>query len=213
VESAVQISRIINEPISSNCYILHIKGLSECIIVDPGTSDTSVIQNFLKQHELHADYIILTHEHFDHIWGVNNLKEIYDCQIVCSATCALHIIDKKKNLSLFYDQLGFECYQADLILEKVNYIITWNNIKLRFIQTPGHSTGSICLVIDCFLFSGDTIIYDEKTVTKLPNSSRIELINTIERLSNFIEYPCVVLPGHGEKFTIESREYLLEMEL
>ena len=207
------IHRIINEPISSNCYVIYGDGFEQCIIVDPGTSESGELLFFLNKNQLYPEYIILTHEHFDHVWGVNRLKDSYDCKVICSAICAAHITDKKKNLSVFYDQVGFECYKPDQLIEEIDYLLNWNGKKIKFIETSGHSSGSICMVIDEMLFSGDTIIYGEKTITKLPDSSRIELIKTIKKLSDFINYPCLVLPGHGNRFVIENREYLLSLDL
>ena len=61
------------------------------------------------------EYIFLTHEHFDHIWGVNLLKEIYNSHLICSLTCSQKIVNKKKNMSIFYNQVGFEIYPVDII--------------------------------------------------------------------------------------------------
>ena len=75
------IYKIKNSPIISNCYILYSD--SKCIIVDPGSSSNIEILEFLKLNNLSPEYIFLTHEHFDHIWGLNDLKSIFlDLEIV-----------------------------------------------------------------------------------------------------------------------------------
>ena len=71
---------------------------------------------------------------------------MYGAKIAYSNACSNNIIDKKKNLSLFYDQKGFDCSPADLIIENVNNAISWGNNFIQFFKTEGHSIGSISIL-------------------------------------------------------------------
>ena len=81
---SVFIERILNKPIDSNCFVIHALGKHSCIIIDPGTEDCEDLIRFLKSKYLIPEYIFLTHEHFDHIWGIKKLKETYSCKLICS---------------------------------------------------------------------------------------------------------------------------------
>jgi hydroxyacylglutathione hydrolase len=206
---ALFVEQIINNPINSNCFILYTSENSSCIIIDPGTEDCKDLLNFLHQKKLVPQYVFLTHEHFDHIWGVNKLKEMFNCKLVCSNICAENIIDKKKNLSVFYNQIGFETYEADIILKDPVSVINWNDYAVNSYWSAGHSDASICIIIDSFLFTGDTIIKNEKTVVKLPSGSKAKLMKTIDDLKNlFLGKKIFIHAGHGNSFWFDEIEKL-----
>lgn len=195
------VKRIINAPITSNSYIIYTDQNHSCIIVDPGTQDSIELLSFLEYNTLFPEYIVLTHEHFDHIWGVNCLKEKYKVQLISNKSCSERIVDKKKNLSLFYNQQGFSTCHSDILIDDVSEFL-WNDYRIVFFQTPGHSLGCICFLIDNLLFTGDTVILNEKTVVKLPGSNRAELLTSISLLFK-LRYTRIY-PGHGESFIKEK---------
>ncbi len=207
------IEQIKNRPIDSNCYVLYQTGYSNCLVIDPGTADCNDLIQFLDEHQLVPQYSILTHEHFDHIWGVNQLKDRYNSKIVCSQSCAEKITNKKKNMSVFYDQVGFETYPADLVIEEIENVLVWNNIRLEFFETRGHTNGSVCILIDNILFTGDTIIRGYKTITKLPGGNIPELSKSIEMISSVLNYPVNCKPGHHNDFIISSKEEMMGLQL
>jgi hydroxyacylglutathione hydrolase len=201
----MEVIQILNKPIDSNSFIIYQEGVSNCIVVDPGTNDCLELFSFFVNHNLKPEYIFLTHEHFDHIWGVNRLKEIYSCNIVCSKNCSERIIDKKKNMSVFYDQVGFQSYSADILIENISFRLSWNNLDFEFFESKGHSEGSICISFKDSLFTGDTIIKNHKTVVKFPGGSRANLISSlIFLLSKFEKRKIKVYPGHGESFYLNE---------
>lgn len=210
---SILIKHIKNKPVESNCFVLYQQGKSNCIIVDPGNPDCNELLIFLEAQQLEPEYILLTHEHFDHIWGVKKLKDTFDCKVVCSQDCAVKIVDKKKNMSVFYDRIGFQTYNADIFIEKIDYKLKWNDLILEFIDTKGHTNGCLCILVDNFLFTGDTIINGLKTVTKLPYGNKSVLAASIEYISTKITYPINIKPGHGDAFVLESMEELLAMKL
>jgi len=194
---------IVNKPISSNCHIV-CGSNDECIIIDPGSEDIVVYEQYLNDNHIVPIYIILTHEHFDHIWGVNKLRENYPgIRLICSEVCSERIQYKKKNYSLFFNGVGFEIGKADITLTEPISSMVWNNCDIRFIITQGHSEGSICIYFSELnvLFTGDTIIYGEKTVTKLKGGDINQLNQTLELLKRlFSARNPLLLTGHGESF-------------
>lgn len=192
--------------------MIYTQNNSVCAIIDPGTENDFSLYSFLRENFLIPQYIILTHHHFDHIWGVNNLRQLYSqVQIVCSEKCSEMIIDKKKNCSLYYNQEGFVCPPADLIVpEKQESLLLCNHV-LKFMSAPGHSSSGILMEVEGNLFTGDTLIKDEKTVVKLPTSSKLDLFSTIKYISTLKGRGLTVYAGHGPSFELD--EYDLEKAL
>jgi glyoxylase-like metal-dependent hydrolase (beta-lactamase superfamily II) len=196
-----------NKPIDSNCFVLYNNSCSDCIIVDPGTEDCNDLLFFLNQNKLVPEYLLLTHEHFDHILGVNKLLELFNCKLICSKKCLEYIGDKKKNLSIFQDQIGFEISTENVRLVS-NEVLKLGNYTFRIKETLGHSLGSISFWIDKFLFVGDVLIKDTKTVTKLPGGCEKQLKNTLNELDElFRNRDMVVYPGHGKIFRFNEFEF------
>ena len=199
------VHQIINSPIPSNCFILYDKTLGgDCIIVDPGSKSDEELFAFLEKQGLIPKYIIRTHEHFDHCWGVNELREQYpNIQLVCSTICSEAIQDKKKNYSVFHQQPGFELRPADIFLEDINWFLYWNGYQIRFEFAQGHSAAGVIFFIDKYVFTGDTLIKDIKTVTKLKTASKEKLKDSILTLENEKGKNLIVCPGHGEMFELD----------
>lgn len=201
----VIIEKIVNSPINSNCFIIYQRNCASCIIVDPGSKDSVEIIAFITKNNLKPEFVILTHEHFDHIWGVNELKLNYNVKIICSQLCSDKIVDRKKNMSIFYDQIGFETYPCDISIESVENILFWNDIKIDFIRTPGHTDCSISFLISDNIFVGDFIIPGFKTVTKLPSGSKNDLIESLNFIKeNHKKQNFKVYPGHGDLFMLDQ---------
>jgi glyoxylase-like metal-dependent hydrolase (beta-lactamase superfamily II) len=197
----MQLHTFKNHPIDSNCYLIYEEEDKSCIIIDPGTNGSIEIIEFIDSKKLIVDYVILTHEHFDHIWGVNALVEFADPTIIASQYCANMVKDKKKNLSLFYDQVGFVVTKEIKSIEYLQESITWGKHILKFIHTPGHSESSISVYINQNLFSGDLMIKGLKTITKLPTGNKNKLIHSLELIkNNFSNKNVIIYPGHGDFF-------------
>ena len=194
-----------NKPIDSNCYVIYQDGNAGCIVVDPGTEECSELFQFFEIHSLIPEYIILTHEHFDHLWGVNKLKDFFSIKTICSVTCAEKIVDRKKNMSVFYNQVGFQSYPSDILIENTNCTFIWNTNKFEFVITEGHTDGSICIILEDKLFTGDTIIKNHKTVVKFPGGNKEKLDNSLKIIfSKFDGLKIHVYPGHGDCFYLDE---------
>ena len=191
----MKIKQIINQPVTSNCFIVFHENNNSCIVIDPGSENSCNIENAINEREV--DYIFLTHEHFDHIWCTDKIREKYNAKLCCSADVAKSITNKKKNLSLFVDQIGFELNIPDVILDHKQHI-NWYGTLIEIIHTPGHTEGSICIKINDNLFTGDTIIKDTQTVTKLPSGNKDKLQNSIEKLAQMGLSDFNLYCGHGE---------------
>ncbi len=202
----LKLKQIVNTPISSNCFVLYDKAVgNDCIIVDPGSVDNQTLYKFLEQNKLTPFYIILTHEHFDHCWGVNDLRDKYkEIKLVCSSVCSEAIQNKKKNYSAFNGYPSFELAPADILLEEVNWEIKWHDYALSFKPALGHSDSGIVFVIDKLMFTGDTLIKNVKTVLKLKTGSEVKLKKTMHMMSKVKGIGLIACPGHGLLFELDN---------
>ena len=205
------VHKIINHPVPSNCFVLYDKAVGRgCIVVDPGSKSDNELFAFLNEEGLTPQYIVLTHEHFDHCWGVNELVEKYAVPIVCLERCAECIKYEKKNCSVFYENNErFVITSATISLESLNYVLPFAGTELRFFSTPGHTDASVCFTVGQNLFTGDTLIKDLRTVTKLPTGSVSKLRESISLLGALQGKCYKVYPGHGEVFALDG--YDLEL--
>lgn len=199
---SVEVCHYKNHPIQSSCYIVKDIEKQIVLIVDPGTEDMSSI--FSDELGKNNNKIILTHEHFDHIMGCNDLNDKFSTPIICSDYCAEAIVDPKKNLSLFHNPPGFDVKNKISCIDNYNTSIMIKDINIEFYKAQGHSLGGICFKIGNYLFTGDSLIENTKTVTKLKNGSAKKLIETLELLESMKGNGYIVCPGHGNMFYLDD---------
>lgn len=201
----LDIRLIVNAPVSSNCFVIFDKAIGRnCIIVDPGSRDDSELFQLFQKESLEPEFIILTHEHFDHCAGCIEMFERYRTPVICSRKCSQRYHDRKGNLSVFRDGVGFECKNEDIWIENIDNKLKWNNYEISFYNTGGHTDSSLSFVIGNALFTGDTLIKDLKTVVKLKSGSVEDLKKTFDLYKGLMPFDLTVFPGHGETFILKD---------
>lgn len=203
---ALQIHRFINQPISSNCYVLFDKTRSNaCLLVDPGSKEPSEINSWLYAENLFPKYVILTHEHFDHIAGCNFFIDKFRVKLICSSLCYELIQSAKQNLSLFYDQKGFTVHgELELDVAGPYSFFSWESYDILLFPSLGHTSAGISFIIGQWLFTGDTLIHDTKTVTKLYSGSKEALMISMCQYERLKGKKLIVCAGHGEMFDLDN---------
>lgn len=202
----MHIERFINSPVSSNCYI--ITENKHSIIIDPGTYESKELIDKIKSLSLEIDYIILTHEHFDHCAGVNNLRLLYNnLQLSCSSKCNNAIQNSRTNYSAYWTEgKPFDIKPADTIIKNLD-LWNWQGNEIRFYETPGHSIGSISFCINHqALFTGDCYIPNMRTYTNLNGGSKELLRQTLIHFYQLTRdnNKIIVYPGHLNVLPIEK---------
>lgn len=203
---SIEIRRIVNTPIDSNCYIIYDKSIgNDCIIVDPGSSDNDKLYDELNNRHLIPRYIILTHEHYDHCWGVNDLKEKHSgLKIVCSRTCSLAIQEPRLNYSHYCCGQEFAIKQSDIVLDYINWHLNWCCYNILFESAKGHSASGIFMLLENALFTGDTLLMNARTITKHKTGSSLDLSESLKFLNSCKGRKYTVYPGHGDCFLLDD---------
>jgi len=201
--------------INSNAYV--VCGKDSLLIVDP--IDSEEFYRFVQKQSVQYALVLLTHSHYDHISGLNKLKQIVlDCRVVASKACSDNIQTPKKNLSNIADAIisfqervdhkaeivnlaetlvePFSCEPADeTFVEEMD--VVWNGHNLRLTEYSGHSKDSVCCIMDYkYMFSGDTLL-PIPTVTRLPGGSTARFWEEdMPKLEKLSEQIVMVFPGH-----------------
>ena len=203
----MQIERFINTPVASNTYVVSDVQSNEAIIIDPGSKDSAELVNYLHQQGLSLSRIFLTHDHFDHVWGVNSLLASCPAEIVCSQRCAerLSVPQKYFNLLYYGDATPYSVTEIGTALSGDAVIRMWNK-DIQIFQTPGHSDSSICILMDDCLFSGDTLLKGFPPVfLKGCGSSKEAFCDSLKKLFT-LPPETIVYPGHGNTFRLREGE-------
>ena len=182
-----------------NTYILGDEKTKKCAVIDPGGSVIDIF-NIIKQHDLTVEYILLTHGHADHIGYVPQVKEKTDAKVVAYKDEKEILMDKKKNLSSMIFSVPELEIDADLYVEEGD-ILEIGSLKLKFIHTPGHTKGGMCIKVGENIFTGDTLFAGGIGRTDFYSGDYKQIMKSLKKLSKYDDN-AVVYPGHGPSSTI-----------
>lgn len=203
-------------------YVILSKNVvGEAIVIDPCISEEA--ERLLQMNKIQSVTILLTHEHYDHISGVNWFREKYDCKVIANQKCAEAIQNPTKNRSKFFpvlfithsqevqDQvhamniLPYSCSADISFAEK--YEFEFSEYSIKMVTKLGHTSGSVCILIDqSCIFTGDTLLRTVPVLRKPDGNRTIYYEETIPWLKS-LNKETMVYPGHGESGKI-SEMYL-----
>ena len=202
----LKIERFINELMTSNCYIVVDEASKHCICIDPASEKSLREIAYIEDSKLTLDYIILTHEHTDHTWGVNALVERFGAKVICSEVCKQNLAKEfQAYFLLYYDNPDYHytVCKVDKTTDELKGCMEWQGFIIEFIPTPGHSLGSICLLIEEMLFTGDTIMQSKPYINKR-NGSKEKFMESVKMVLETFPTNTVIYPGHGEPFQLKD---------
>jgi hydroxyacylglutathione hydrolase len=190
-------------PIMANCFILGCEDTREAVVIDPG-DDADRILMILAKEKLTVKYLINTHGHFDHVGANRRMKE------VTGAKLAIHPDDVPMLSELSRSAASFglsaeNSPEPDLLLNEGD-TVSFGNITLKVIHTPGHSRGGISLYTPGHLFAGDTLFAGSIGRTDLPGGDYDTLIASIKEKLLVLPDDTVVYTGHGPETTIADEK-------
>lgn len=200
-----------------NCSILGDPESGEAIVVDPG-DDVERILEILRRHKLKVRAIVSTHTHIDHVGGLAALHRATGAPVLIhDADLGLY-----RSLDQQAEWLGVPTPETVQIRDfvKEGDTLRWGGFLARVLHTPGHTPGSISLVVEDAsasgkvnagphsLIAGDTLFQGSIGRTDLPGGSYPQIIRSIHEKLLVLPDNLVVLPGHGGTTTIGAeREF------
>ncbi len=181
-----------------NIYVYFDEETKDGVIIDPGFYSAELLSQIEKE-DINIKGILLTHGHYDHAYGVTELKEKYNCDVYSGKEETLVTNDPSVSFTERFDGRKFI---ADVLL-KDGDIIECGSIKLQVISTPGHTPGGVCFLDEKtgIMFTGDTLFKGTHGRTDFPFGDYEALKASLFRLFELPEH-VQVFPGHYGSSTI-----------
>ena len=190
-------------PLKTNSYLLYDPSTKEAALFDVGDS-VNKLMSIIKEKKLEVRYLFCTHLHFDHVMGIEEIREELP-----EAKLAFHKkeLDVLKNMGRFARIFGFKpssIGELEIPIED-GQIFNVGDIEIKAILSPGHTPGSICFYFNNSLLSGDVLFYRGVGRTDFYGGSFEVLEKSIK---NLFELPdeTKVYPGHGDYTDIGSEK-------
>ena len=192
----------------TNGYLFWDDETGDAFFIDPG-GKTKTVKNFIERNNLNLKMILLTHGHIDHIAGIHELVQFVGDNIYIDKNDAFMLKNPSRELQ---ELLGVNCDGLENFktLDEGSEI-DFTGYKIKVLETPGHTEGSVCYLIQDkdnhkILISGDTLFAQSVGRTDLEGGDSLKLENSLKRLAEFHD-GLRVLPGHGPDTSIgEERE-------
>lgn len=201
----LEVTRFVNSRFGSNTFILSHPEHDDVWVVDPG--DTEPVFEWMQNHQkTSVTGILLTHAHFDHIYGVNEIvSKFSDCIVFIANDYGKDALrNSRVNGSRYTDEGPIVISENARIIYYCKTMQLWEGVVMQTINTPGHSDDSQCMLVDRMLFTGDTLIKDVRTVTKLKGGSVEKLEESIKVIEELKGNSLRVNPGHGDEFELDE---------
>ena len=194
-------------PFETNCYAVCSGG--DVLVIDPSSFDEKEKQFLYEEifSQGRLKLILNTHGHFDHIVGNSFLKERFkSSKIAISKNDSVCLKDPEKNFSANFGMPIISDTQDFVFEEGVDLNV--GKIRLKVLETPGHTKGSVSLAGDGFVSTGNTLFAGSVGIAKEYKGSYDEMINSINEKLLVLSSDTVIFPGHGGESSIrEEREY------
>lgn len=197
---ALKIGRKLLGYIQTNTYFVYDEDTKATLVFDPAANGKELYEK-LNEVGLSVKAIILTHGHFDHIMGVNELRDAAGVKVYASKQEEELCLDAHLNCS---DSIGRPyTVKVDVTLED-GQETEIDGIKFKTISTPGHTIGSACYLFeeDKILIAGDTLFLGSCGRTDLPTGSGGALDRSLKEKLMRLDDDIQVYPGHGDKTNI-----------
>lgn len=187
----------------SNCY--GITTDKAAIIVDPGKY-TPELKRFFTENVGKTRLILITHAHYDHIGGALRLRQETGVKIAIGKNEEFALSDTAYNLSGSFTS-AIPAFNADYTIDDEEEF-TVGDVTVTAYETPGHTVGGMCYLINDCLFSGDMLFYETVGRIDLPGGNIGDMKQSLDRIMWLFNDDITVYSGHGESTTIgHERKY------
>ncbi|NGM85126.1 MBL fold metallo-hydrolase [Paenibacillus sp. 7124] len=187
-------------PLQTNAYLLTGADPAKGIIIDPGMNPAPLVRSI---QDIEIEAILLTHAHFDHIGGVDEIRKLKNCPVYLHALESDWLTSAKLNGSLLWPNVSppMTTDPAEFDLDEGQTLELIGN-TFRVFHTPGHSPGSVSFLCGNDLFAGDVLFRLSVGRTDLPGGKERDLLDSIQNKLFKLDDDVTVHPGHGPKTRI-----------
>ena len=200
----LKIGKVVMGSVQTNCYFIYQENEKKIIVVDPADKG-DYLYNAFTEAGFEVAAILLTHAHFDHIWGCNKLRELSGVQVFAcedeKELCEIAKLNVSEDVGRPYT-VSVDWYLRD------GEEVTIEGMKFKVIATPGHTQGSCCYYFenDNILVSGDTLFEGSVGRTDLPTGNGATLSRSLKERLMILPDETLVFPGHGNGTTIADEK-------
>ncbi len=181
-------------PLAANCSLLGDERERICAVVDPGGSTANIVE-MVRRSGLRPAAILLTHGHYDHVGAVDTLLEAYP-----GLPVYIHALDLAPGEQERYRMAA----KANQHTYEDGDSLRLGGLTVKVLHTPGHSPGSVALLAERVMLSGDTLFAGTCGRSDLPGGDAGQLTASLARLGR-LSGDYQIIPGHGPATTL-SRE-------
>ena len=199
----MKVERFVNNIFASNSYILYSNNNESAFVIDPG--DSIPIIDWSVNNDKIIIGIFLTHSHFDHIYGINDLQEKFPNIIIYASPYAKDgMMSNKLNGSLYMEMPFVVKSQHVNFIKEGDKIQLWDSIYLNVIESPGHDRDCLSFQIERNLFTGDALIPGVKVVAKRKYGDKNQAKSSIERIFKEYKEDTIIWPGHKDSCLLKD---------
>lgn len=197
----MRIKTFVAGPVGTNCYIVSKEETGECFFVDMAMY-TKEMSDYILNNDLHVKGVLLTHGHFDHIMGLDELLEEHPVPVYAFKDEQKLLEDGALNASSTMYGRTYVFHDAEWLHDGQKLELA--GFQIIVIHTPGHTCGGCCYYLpeeNC-LFSGDTLFQASIGRTDLPTGSGSQLVRSVKERLFQLPDETIVYPGHMEESSI-----------
>lgn len=202
--SDIKIGRMVVGAVQTNCYFLQNTDTNEVLVIDPGDKGKKIYEE-LTGRGLKIQAVLLTHGHFDHVMGVDEIRNLAGVSVYLGEHEEKLISNADLNVSAMF---GTPYTTKVDVLVKDGEVLELAGMKIKVIHTPGHTCGGVCYYLEeeGILICGDTLFLESVGRTDFPTSSSRELTESVHEKLFTLPDDVYVYPGHGPTTTIEHEK-------
>ena len=197
--------RIPADGYGANCWIIIDEETGEFALIDPSPTGEA-FESFLAMRGLDKKdlkYILLTHGHFDHITGADEIRDASGAPLAIHEADADFLTNSDKNAYKYFFREELIMRPAEIILRDGD-VLSLGKSEIKVVSTPGHTEGSVCFFVGDNIYTGDTLFDRSIGRTDLIGGSQATLEESLRKLIS-LEGDYNIYPGHGSVSTISKQ--------
>lgn len=197
----MQVIKLVSHIMNVNTYVLYNENTMKAVIIDP-SFDTIKIENCIAAENLKPIAVLLTHGHYDHIAGLDHIRERYSIPAYIGQDDAAMLMDSEINLSNYFGQ-PIVCREVENTV-KDGDVLNLAGTEIKVISTPGHTMGGVTYLVEDILFTGDTLFHLSIGRTDFPGGNFNDLMQSLKHLSKLDDkQDYIVHPGHESSTSLD----------